>query len=165
MNIFVTSACPVQSAIEHCDRHNIKMVLELAQMLSTAHFELDGTTVGYKPTHKNHPCSIWLRETSGNYKWAFDHFKALCDEYTHRTGKVHKTSELLNCLSKTPSKIVLGDKTTFAMAMPDEMKKLGIFDQTKAYQSYLKVKFAEWGCRDKPLAVKWTNRKQPHWID
>lgn len=23
----------------------------------------------------------------------------------------------------------------------------------------------EWGCRDKPLAVKWTNRKQPHWID
>lgn len=165
MNIFVTEKCPIKSAQDHCNRHNVKMVLELAQMLSTAHFELDGTSVGYKPTHRNHPCSIWVRESSANYRWAFDHFKALCDEYNFRTGKIHKTSELITQLFSAPKNIKCGDITPFAMAMPDQYKKLGIFDQTKAYQAYLRDKFAEWGCREKPLVVEWTKRNKPNWID
>jgi hypothetical protein len=140
------------------------MILELAQMLSTAHFELDGNIVGYKPTHRNHPCSIWIRQCSGNYKWAYEHFKALCDEYSFRTGKIHKTSELLELLGKMPSKIAFGDRIPFTMAMPENYKKLGIFDQTKAYQAYLNDKFKEWGCRDKPLAVEWTKRNKPEWV-
>jgi hypothetical protein len=139
------------------------MILEAAQMLSTAHFVLDGTQVGYKPTHKNHPCSIWIRETSENYKWTFEHFKALCDEYTFRTGKVHKTAELIQSLGKLPTKIAKGGRTPFAMAMPESFKKLGIFDQTKAYQAYMNDKFKEWRCREKPLAVEWPYRVKPDW--
>jgi len=164
MNIFATNECPVKSAQDHCNRHNVKMILELAQMLSTAHFELDGNIVGYKPTHKNHPCSIWIRQCSGNYKWGYEHFKALCDEYSFRSGKIHKTSELLELLGKIPSKIAFGDRTPFAMAMPENYKKLGIFDQTKAYQAYLNAKFKEWACREKPLAVEWTKRNKPEWV-
>lgn len=163
MNIFVTSQCPVQSAKDHCSVHAVKMVVELAQLLSTAHFELDGHIVGYKPTHKNHPSAIWVRQCSGNYQWAYNHFKALCEEYTFRTGKVHKSSELLICLAKLPSKIEVAERTSFALAMPDEDKKLGIFDQTKAYQSYLRSKFTEWQQREKPIKVCWGLRGAPDW--
>lgn len=164
MNLFATSQCPVQSAKDHCNVHNVKMILEVAQMLSTAHFFLDGVQVGYKPTHQNHPCSIFIRETSENYQWAYNHFKALCDEYNYRTGKVHKSSELLISLSKQPSKIEIGERTSFAMAMPESFQKLGIFDQTKAYRAYLNHKFAEWSCREKPIRVQWANRGKPEWV-
>lgn len=164
MNIFVTNECPVKSAQDHCSVHNVKMVVELAQLLSTAHHELDGQVVGYKPTHKNHPSAIWVRQCSGNYQWAYLHFKALCDEYTFRTGKVHKSSELLISLAKQPSKIEIGERTSFALAMPDDFKKLGIFDQTKAYQSYLRSKFVEWQQREKPIKVCWGLRGKPDWV-
>lgn len=53
----------------------------------------------------------------------------------------------------------------FALCMPDEFKRLGICDQTKAYQYYLRAKFNEWACREKPIAVSWgTKRQQPEWI-
>ena len=81
------------------------MVLESAQMLSTAHRMLDGNTstgvsksgkrtvkkyvhpelddVLYKAVHFNHPCTVWTMKTAGNYQWHYDHFVALCDEYAH----------------------------------------------------------------------------------
>lgn len=164
MNIFVTNRCPIKAAQEHCFRHNVKMIVELAQMLSTAHFELDGVVVGYKPTHKNHPCSVWIRETSGNYEWAYMHFGALCEEYTYRTKKFHKSIELLLDLDALPKNIKRGGLTEFAMAIPDKHKRLGVFDVTKAYQSYLNEKFAEWLSRDKPLSVEWRNREKPEWV-
>ncbi|UZS00828.1 pyrimidine dimer DNA glycosylase [Pseudomonas phage vB_PsaM_M1] len=163
MNLFATSQCPVQSAKDHCNVHNVKMILEVAQMLSTAHFVLDGVQVGYKPTHQNHPCSIFVRSTSENYKWTYEHLQALLSEYTFRTGKTHKSSELLISLAKQPSKIEIGERTSFAMAMPDDFKKLGIFDQTKAYQSYLCAKFVEWQQREKPIKVCWGLRGDPDW--
>lgn len=163
MNIFVSSSCPIQSA------HNLpnilvnKMIVESAQILSTAHHVLDGVQVGYKPTHQNHPSSLWTRSTSANYQWLYAHFKALCSEYTFRTGKIHKTSELLSVLDKLPCNIKKAELEPFAMCMPDEYKRLGIFDQTKAYQEYLRVKFASWACRERPIKVEWSNRKQPEW--
>lgn len=163
MNLFATSQCPVQSAKEHCNVHCIKLIVEVCQMLSTAHFVLDGVQVGYKPTHQNHPCSIFVRSTSENYKWTYEHLEALCAEYTFRTGKVHKSSELLCLLAKQPSKIEIGERTSFAMAMPDDFKKIGIFDQTKAYKAYLNSKFSEWKQREKPIKVCWGLRGAPDW--
>ena len=55
MNIFYLSRDPVEAAKLQCDRHVVKMILETAQLLSTAHVELDGEQVAYKATHKNHP--------------------------------------------------------------------------------------------------------------
>ena len=63
MNIFVTDSCPVQSAREQCDKHCVKMVLESAQMLSTAWRVFDNERAEkenlYKQAHLNHPCSLW----------------------------------------------------------------------------------------------------------
>lgn len=163
MNIFASHHCPIQSA------HNLpnvllnKMVVESCQILSTVHHTLDGIQVGYKPTHSQHPSTVWTRSTSANYQWLYAHFKALCEEYTFRTGKIHKSSELLNVLGKLPTNIKKAELEPFAMAMPDPHKRLGIFDQTVAYRSYLKEKYAEWACREKPIAVSWGLRNQPEW--
>jgi hypothetical protein len=42
MNIFVLDKNPIKAAQQHCDKHVVKMILESAQMLSTAHRILDG---------------------------------------------------------------------------------------------------------------------------
>ncbi len=163
MNIFVTSHCPIKSAQDHCNVHNVKMILEASQLLSTAHFVLDGVQVGYKSTHQFHPSAIWTRSTSSNYQWLYAHFKALCEEFTFRTGKIHKSSELLNVLDKLPMNIKKAELEPFAMAMPENFQRLGLIDQTIAYKAYLREKFREWGCREKPIKVSWGLRNQPEW--
>lgn len=166
MNIFVTNKCPAISAMEHCDVHLRKMIVEVAQMLSTAHFVLDSVQVGYKPTHINHPCSVWIRQTTSNYNWAYAHFVALCGEYSNRFNKHHATfDKVVEVLSNPPQNAPQGDLQPFAMAMPDEYKKLGVYDQTKAYQAYLRDKFKEWGCRAKPIKVEWTHQNKPAWLE
>ena len=42
MNIFVLSPIPQEAARFHCDAHVVKMIVEYAQLLSTAHRLLDG---------------------------------------------------------------------------------------------------------------------------
>lgn len=165
MNLFATNECPIKAAQDHNSVHLRKMVVEVLQMLSTAHIVLDGKQVAYKKTHEFHPCSVWIRECSGNYQWAFEHYKALCEEYTFRTGKIHKSQEHLEAVKNCPVNITQGERTPFALAMPDEFKILGVFDQTVAYQKYLAAKFAEWACREKPIKVEWHNRNKPEWME
>ena len=46
MNIFVLDKDPKQAAQWHVDKHVVKMPLEAAQLLSTAHWYIDGSIVG-----------------------------------------------------------------------------------------------------------------------
>lgn len=89
MNIFVSDPNPQKSAQFLDDKRVIKMILESAQMLSTAINEYGGKGP-YKSTHINHPCSVWVRANKSNYKWLLDHFEALCYEYFMRYDKQHK---------------------------------------------------------------------------
>ena len=78
MNIFYLDKNPVVAAQMQCDKHVVKMILESAQMLSTAHRVLDGNEYAdkkglYKMAHKNHPSTIWARSSLENYVWLFDH--------------------------------------------------------------------------------------------
>ena len=163
MNIFFTSTDPVQCAREHCDRHLVKMILEQAQLLSTAHVLCDKNQVAYKKTHENHPCAVWIRKDKNNYLWGADLLKALLTEYSYRTGKVHKTSEHLPALLVPPENIAdtWGMTTFMPKCMPDQFKSKHI---TVAYQNYLNSKFSEWLSRDRPLKVEWTNRETPAWV-
>jgi hypothetical protein len=45
MNIFILDKDPVLAAQLQCDKHVVKMIVESAQMLSTAHRMLDGKIV------------------------------------------------------------------------------------------------------------------------
>ena len=92
MNIFYLSHDPVQAAKYQYNKHVVKMILETAQLLCTAHHEL-GTNIDipYKATHKNHPSAIWVRSSAEAYMWAYEHMLALGKEYTRRYGKEHLT--------------------------------------------------------------------------
>lgn len=167
MNIFASSYCPIESAKALPSILVSKMCCELGQILSTTHFVLDNKIVGYKPTHKNHPNVVWARETRANYRWAYNHFKALCDEYTFRTGKVHKSSELLGKLMVAPVNIPRGELSPFSMAMPDNFKLRGLTDPTKAYKLYLNNKFKDWASRTdkRQIVACWGKRAKPEWVE
>ena len=93
MNIFFTSLCPILAARDLDNVRLNKMILETAQILSTNNHILGTGYAPYKPTHANHPSTVWARTSLTNMMWLVDHFQAMCFEYTHRSGgKVHKTS-------------------------------------------------------------------------
>ena len=91
MNIFYLDKCPVKAASFQYNKHVVKMILESAQMLCTAHHLLGNTNVPYKPTHKNHPSAVWVRQNAKHYQWLYNHMLALGNEYTKRYNKIHKT--------------------------------------------------------------------------
>ncbi len=158
MNIFILDRNPKKAAIYQCDKHVVKMVLESAQMLCSAHRILDGDLADsslYKLTHANHPCSVWLRQSDKNYLWLYRHFIALCDEYQFRYNKVHKTDiKLREKLKKPPKNIKLGKLTEFAQAMDDELKQ---DDAVMAYRNYYRKK-------QETIAMAWTRRRKPRWL-
>lgn len=155
MNIFYLDSNPKVAARMQCDRHVVKMILETAQLLSTAHHELDGESPAYKPTHKNHPSAVWVRSSTKAYQWAWLHLKALGSEYSKRYGKVHKTiAQHLEAL-REPPRALQGhvEWQEPPQCMPDEYKRL---DPVLAYQLYYNAKADDWDSRG--MTMKWNGR-------
>jgi hypothetical protein len=174
MNLFYLHKEPEVSATLHCDKHVVKMIIEYAQMLSTAHRMLDGTQytdsssgrriqrwrlpnsnmdgVLYKASHINHPSTRWVRENAIQYQYAYDMFVNLCDEYTYRYGKVHMTdTKLRDLLDQLPKNITLGKWSEPPQCMPDDVKVEN--DSLSAYHKYYAVykkDFAKWTDRPVP---------------
>ena len=137
MNIFYLSTDPEKAAKYMYNKHVVKMILESAQLLYTAHVISDGenANVPYKVTHKNHPSAIWARESTSNYKWLYNHMIALGEEYTRRYGKKHLT--IIKCsgvLSKAPANVTKTELTPMPQCMPDQYKVPG--NSVEAYWNY-----------------------------
>ena len=146
------------SAQAQPDKMLVKMPLETAQMLCTAHRILDGDEYAdqeglYKEAYINHPCTIWARESSANYWWLYSHFIALGAEYTYRYGKRHASLEKLwKPLLTMPKNIFKGAMTPLAQAMPEEYKDE---DPIVAYRNY---------CINEKHYAKWERgRNKPSW--
>lgn len=180
MNIFVLSENPREAAQMMCDKHIPKMIVEAAQMLSTAHRMLDGHVekrpsksgkrmvnyyvhsdsyleeVLYKAVHHYHPCTVWTMESKANYIWHYNHFVALCDEFEYRFGKRHMTTnKLAKVLENTPDKIPDIGLTPFAQAMSHYPDCIVKNDPVQAYRNYYHMA--------KPFA-KWVKgREAPSW--
>jgi hypothetical protein len=110
------------------------MVLEAAQLLSTAHHISGDGNVPYKKTHMNHPSAVWVRESIPNYLWCYNYMLELGKEYTRRYGKKHLT--ILKCeiaLSNPPKTITNTLFTDPPQCMPNEYKDA---DAVKGYQNY-----------------------------
>lgn len=178
MNIFVLDEDPKISAQYHCDKHVVKMILESAQLLSTAHRVLDSNLSAdkeyiiidsnkqkqlYKATHINHPCSIWTRESKNNYIWLYSLFTSLLEEYNirygYKKGKEHSCSRLSDILSLPPEKILDIEKTPWKLAMPNHCKVLMDNKFVGAVKSYRKYYALE-----KSQLLKYTNREKPSWL-
>jgi len=176
MNIFYIDQNPKKCAQHMVDKHVVKMILETAQLLSTAHRLLDGKMVVvkshkgrnvkrwildnelndkiYQATHINHPSTVWTRERSGNYKWLYEHFLGLLEEYTYRYEKKHKCEELVKWLEKTPKNMPL---CIFAPPYPAMDNKYIISeDSLTNYRNYYK--------NGKTHLYSWKNREPPKWL-
>lgn len=165
MNIFFVDRDPRIAASCLVDKHVVKMIVESAQLLSTAHRVLDGDerlklydsreSVLYKVTHRNHPSAIWTRTSIENYLWLVEHQFALLDEYTHRYGKKHKTGELMYLLQSPPHGLRNYEFTEPPCAMPEEFIISG--DSVMNYRQYYRI--------GKASLHSWKNRSKPSWID
>ena len=161
MNIFFLNWNPRKAAEYHCDKHVVKMIIETAQLLYTAHWVLETPNMpsnAYKLSHKNHPSAIWARESLSNYLWLCSLGWWLCKEYQFRYGetKVHKTEAHILWLLNNHPKIPIQAITRVRQAMPDEYK---MPDPIEAYQKYyIEAKLKKRGI------VKYTKREAPEFI-
>ena len=176
MNIFYLDHDVRKCAEMHNDKHVVKMILEYAQLLSTAHRYLDGVpTIGksatgrkkttyilskeldsvlYSATHINHPSAVWVRQSRENYMFLVRLFRELCKEYTHRYNKIHKCTPMLEVFYTPPKNIADGIFTEPTPAMPEEYKVSG--DSITSYKNYY--------LGDKTRMFSWKNRETPAWI-
>ena len=170
MNIFVLDESPGVAARMHCDKHVPKMIVESAQMLSTAHRILDGEEyvapsksgkrmvkhyrlpehddIVYKAVHAGHPCTVWTMASAGNYHWHYNLFRELAKEFEYRFKKVHRSWEILQTiLSPCPRNIPSIGRSKYAKAMKAYPDLMEIEDPVKAYQEFYKadkINFAKW---------------------
>ena len=123
MNIFYLDKDPIAAAVVQYNKHVVKMILESAQMLCAAHHILGNPDdVPYKLAHKNHPCTIWVRENSLHYDWLYEHMMALGDEYTARYNKTHMSIDKCKHLNIHPRNIPHETFEQPPQCMPDEYK-------------------------------------------
>ena len=169
MNIFYLHKDPKTCAEMHLDKHCVKMLIEYAQLMSTAHRVIDGIqyvgksktgrkvtryklensneeAIVYKACHINHPSSVWVRDNAYNYAWLYQMWYFLHEEFKLRYGKSHKSYVVLKDLLRNPPKnipltIPFHQPT---QAMPDDVKDK---DSITAYRNYYikyKKDFATW---------------------
>lgn len=167
MNIFFLSYSEKECAAAHCDKHVNKMIIEHLQMMSVA-----AVHYGYLPAkkkdgnyystraYKNHPCTKWVKESSGNFLWLFAMTYHLCGEFRKRFGKEHAGYASLmsfyygtegNTINGTVSKLISENVypnlglTQPAQAMPSFCRVYE--DPVQAYRNYYnwtKWRFAKW---------------------
>ena len=156
------------------------MILETAQLLSTAHRVIDGIEIQlelekdgkirkkkvwildderndiiYNATHINHPSSVWCRQSVENYNWLVDHLYALGQEYTYRYGKKHATiQKCFYTLQSPPHGLREWDWTKPPSVMDAEY--IISDDPVLNYRNYYKY--------SKKSLHKWKNRTTPSWI-
>ena len=130
MNIFYLSDDPQICAEQHCDKHVVKMCIEYAQLLSTAH-----------------------SENVANYVWLYSLLDSLLKEYTHRYERVHAVQRRMSVLLTPPVSIGFClNCTPMPQCMPDDCKVEHM--PILAYQDfYMKHKrpFCNWTKRPRPI--------------
>ena len=153
MNIFHLDKDPRICAEYHCDKHVVKMILETAQMLSSAYRKKFGDNDDlYKTAYPKHPMTIWVGDSGDNFFWSVKLLDQLLYQYTVRYKKVHKTIKISNLLH-SKHKLWHTWKTEFTrppLCMPDEYKS---DDYIQSYRNYYigdKKRFARYTSVDTP---------------
>lgn len=163
MNIFFLDRDPATAARLHCDKHVVKMILESAQLLSTAHRVLDGEDkilpderedVLYRATHVNHPSAVWTRSGIDQYRWVHDLLYFLIYEFRARYKKPHATERLQPHLLNAPHNIQWDAPWTDPpQCMPEDVQYED--DPVTAYRDY----YAKY----KSDIAKWAHGPEPVW--
>ena len=162
MQIFFVDEDPYKAAQALHDIHVRKQIVETAQILSTnLRLMFDGEIVDelYKSYNPNHPVTKWARESYNNFMWTYYHFRALLEEYSYRTGKIHKSYEKYSILkwlihNKINKDIFPKKEITPLLAVKDAACIISN-DPVETYRNYYrkhKLFFETWG------EAKWSKR-------
>ena len=178
MNVFYLNKQENICAQMHVDSHCSKMIIEYAQLMSTAHRYMDGTewtdrtknnrrikrwrladpimeSTLYKASHINHPSGIWLRQNKENYMWLYRMWTELNTEFMYRYNKnvPHESyRKLQHVLATPPMNMPDGQFTQPTPAMPDDVK-----------DPYSIVSYKQYYVTYKQHLAKWTKRGAPQW--
>lgn len=154
MNIFFLHKDPQWAANALCDKHVPKMLLESAQMLSTAvrrhKTEFENYDKIYKSAYPNHPMTKWVGDTRTNFRWALENAVFISLEYSKRFKKIHKSSEVINniydakYIEDIPTQMHPDYITTPPQCMPDEYKDNDYVTAYRKYYKGAKAYFAKW---------------------
>lgn len=174
MNIFVLDTDPKAAAKMHCDIHCSKMILESAQMLSTAahiasgklrvfekpngkkgHCASGALSCIYRPDirHLHHKCTEWVYESRDNFDWTVELATALHAEKLYRTGRGHASIDIVRKCIQYRKGLPSSGLTPFALAMPDELQSRSA---TRSYRRYY--------IEGKAHLLEYTRREPPAWL-
>lgn len=183
MNVFCTDPDPALSAEALDDKRGMKMIVESAQMLSTALYYVSRSawqdlnagvrTVPwqtpphrrvYKPVFPNHPCNLWVRASSGNWNWLMQHATRLCRLYQQTYDRTHMCEYTLQELwdSSIVQRFPKHEQTPFPNSARNLKRGLDfshVADTHEAYRLYLQ---ARWTQDVRPPT--WHGRNVPHWL-
>ena len=161
MNIFATDPCPRISAQNLDDKRIVKMVLETAQMLSSA-ILIQAGEAGlkddslYRKTHANHPCTVWTRSGRQQFDWMIEHGLWLADEFMHRYGH-----------SRPHRSVTVIDRAAKHRGLFDESRPLvfdfnssGFHDSRGVHYNYQLCMSHKW-CYKDSRRPSWTKRVRP----
>jgi hypothetical protein len=179
MNLFFLDIDPKKCAEYHCDKHVVKMLLEIVQMLYTAHHILGSQNLPencYKKVHVRHPTCIWIRENKNNYTFATTVASFLAQEYTFRYNKIHKCEEHVlwlhnnfpnfNGIADYSETVTLSSNkilqsnglSQVPLAMPFDCKLKDTIQSYRKYYLVYKKRFARWTNREVPIWFSYINR-------
>lgn len=170
MNLFLLSLDRKECVSWYADKHIVKMILELAQLLYGVWGAVEDPVWrdhapkgGYKMTHINHPTAKWMRASKQNYIFAASFAHPMLDEYTKRYNKIHGCKIHLDWLvANIPPSLPDGPLTQLPQAMPSQYKVndgCGTMEDTvTAYRAYYA------GDKVKNIKITYTNAEWPHWL-
>jgi hypothetical protein len=156
MNVFWLDDDPRTAASYHADQHVSKMLLEAAQILSTA-ARLNGAHDPdlYRATHEKHPAVLWAAESRANWTRLNEFARALNAEYVERFDhdEPHASWRMLQGLDSAALPLPEGPATEPPQCMPEEYQGSDLVDAYRRYYASEK----QW--------AEWNHSPAPDWLD
>ena len=162
VNFFFLDYIPGECAKFYCNKHVLKIPIEIAQILSKIHYELK-TEIDYSKIYKNSVVVkntigpyCWIKESYDNYIWVCKLGLALIKEYKLRYKKdKHKTEIILEFLEKNPPNLLKKGITKFIGTNKYDMFQFISKDPIKC----ARYNYAEMKC----INDKWNIHVPPNW--
>lgn len=162
MNIFAFDEDPWVSALWLDDVRKNKMILEAAQMLSTAvRFNDPFTTLPvYKSSYVNHPCTKWVRQSKDNFGWCLEWMKSLGKQ----KGSPHKSMSLVPLFEHyyDEGKFKAVEQTPFANCARNLSRGVDFSGEPDTCLAYRKYICERW--KENNIKLTWTNGEKPTWL-
>lgn len=165
MNIFVLDLDPVIAASYHCDQHLHKMILESAQMLSTAahkHFPHIREHI-YKPAYEKHPCTIWVSESYSHMVWVCTLANSLEEIRLSSGNNRHSSMDVIDAVYSNVADPYALAPLEFAEAMYPHIKIRQDLSTVEKYQLYYRKKHTQWAL-DKGRGMTYKDRPVPDFM-